>query len=249
MQYGLLGYPLSHSFSQKYFEDKFSKLSLFGYSYQLFALETIEKFPELFKKNTTLKGLNVTIPYKQAVIPYLNSLAPSAQKVGAVNVIKQDAQGLLVGHNTDYKGFMTTLLNFLPPNIVLEALVLGQGGGAKAVQAVLNDLRIKFKTVGRHQNQSDYLYQNLPKEIIEKCQLIINTTPLGMYPLVDDYPKIPYNSLNSNHYLYDLVYNPSETLFLKFGRNMGAKVCNGLAMLHAQAEEAWRIWNETAMVV
>ncbi len=239
--FGLIGYPLGHSFSKKYFEDKFKKSGSLD-TYNLFETEAAHSVKALIKDNN-LKGINVTIPHKQAVIPLLDNLDRSAQLVGAVNVIKNDG-GFLTGFNTDYPAFRASLKSWLD-NTNIKALVLGTGGASKAVIAALNDLKIPFQQVSRTKSAKTITYQELLKNsdwIIEH-NLIINTTPVGMTPNTDEAPELPYNLLTPSHYLYDLVYNPEETVFLQKGNNIGAKGKNGLEMLHLQAELAWDIWN------
>ncbi|PLK42690.1 shikimate dehydrogenase [Emticicia sp. TH156] len=241
--YGLIGYPLGHSFSKKYFTGKFEQMGLAdSHAYELFELPEIEQFPEIISNTPGLKGLNVTIPHKQAVTPFLDGLDASALKVGAVNVIKIASDGKLIGFNSDYYGFKTSLEEFIPVNTALKALVLGNGGAAKAVIVALNDLSIPFRIVSRTKTDDTISYDDLKSEI-DNYQLIINCSPVGTYPKSDVCPDIPYERLTANHYLYDLVYNPVQTLFLQKGEEQGAKTHNGLEMLHLQAEKAWEIWN------
>lgn len=241
--YGLIGYPLGHSFSKKYFTEKFAQMGIAdNNAYELFELPAIQAFPELIKSQPNLKGLNVTIPHKQAVMPFLDGLDVSAEKVGAVNVIKIGEGGKLIGYNSDYYGFKTSLEEFIPAGGLLKALVLGYGGAAKAVIAALKDLSIPYKIVSRTKSEDTLGYEDLSAEI-NNYQLIINSSPVGTYPKSDICPDIPYEQLTSNHYLYDLVYNPVQTLFLQKGEDQGAKTHNGLKMLHLQAEKAWEIWN------
>ncbi len=240
-QFGLIGYPLGHSFSKKYFSNKFKKSKSLD-SYELFELTNINELTKLLK-STQLKGLNVTIPYKQQVIPFLHTLDRSAQLVGAVNVIKiLDNQ--LVGYNTDYPAFRATLKNWLD-HTNIKALVLGTGGASKAVIAALNDLKIQHQQVSRTKASNFISYEELAtnSKWIQEFELIINTTPLGMAPNINNQPAIPYAQLTSNHYLYDLVYNPLETSFLLSGRKSKCKTKNGIEMLELQAELAWDIWN------
>lgn len=240
MQYGLIGYPLSHSFSKRYFTEKFAREGIPA-NYELFELPDIQAFPELLRQNPALMGLNVTIPHKKTVMPYLTRLAPSAEKVGAVNVIKIEKNGALVGHNTDYTGFRQTLETFinLPLTTLPTALILGNGGAGKAVEAVLQDLGLAYIVAAR---QASIKFEDITAEMVGKHKLIINTTPLGMYPHISTLPPLPYHALTSAHFVYDLVYNPEETLFLQKAKQQGAKTMHGLAMLYAQAEEAWRIF-------
>lgn len=241
--YGLIGYPLGHSFSKKYFTEKFAEMGIADtHAYELFELPDIQGFPQLIASQPGLSGLNVTIPHKQAVMPFLDGLDASATKVGAVNVIKLGEGGKLIGYNSDYYGFKTSLEGFLPAGKSLKALVLGNGGAAKAVVAALNDLSIPYKVVSRSKLADVLSYEDLPAEI-GNYQLIINSSPVGTYPKSDECPEIPYKLLTAEHYLYDLVYNPVQTLFLQKGEEQGAQTHNGLKMLHLQAEKAWEIWN------
>ncbi|HNP18054.1 MAG TPA: shikimate dehydrogenase [Fulvivirga sp.] len=239
-KFGLIGKKLSHSFSRDYFTEKFEKLKLENHTYELFELAEIAEISRVLSV-PNLIGLNVTVPYKQAIIPFLKQLDHSAQRVGAVNVIKIE-EGKAIGYNSDYLGFKISLENWLPKNIGLEALVLGTGGAAKAVITALEDLGIPYQSVSRNPDIGQLSYSQLNKKLIEDTHLIINTTPLGMWPNINSSPTINYQWLTSNHYLYDLVYNPELTVFLKNGQNKGANIKNGIEMLHLQAEESWRIW-------
>lgn len=240
-QYGLIGYPLGHSFSKKFFEEKFSKLKL-PHKYTLFELNRIDEVEGIIS-NYNLKGFNVTIPYKQEIIPFLSKLDKSAELVGAVNVVKI-VNGKLIGYNTDYPAFRTTLKKWLD-NSNLKALVLGTGGASKAIVAALNDLKIAHHYVSRTKSETSITYQQLnnSKQFIQEFNLIINTTPLGTTPNVESAPEIPYNLLTPSHYLYDLVYNPEQTRFLKNASTQSCKTKNGVEMLHLQAELTWDIWN------
>jgi shikimate dehydrogenase len=241
---GLIGYPISHSFSKKYFQTKFEQENITNYEYELYPLEKIEDFPQLLQKNPELVGLNVTIPHKQNIIPYLDEVDGFAQKIGAVNTI-QIKNGKTKGYNTDYVGFMESLKNWIEDTKKLEALILGTGGASKAVQVALQTLQIPFKLVSRSGNEKNVLsYNSLNEEVMTENLLIINTTPMGMYPNIEDFPKIPYQYLSQEHFLYDLVYNPEETEFLKKGTIQKSKTKNGLEMLYLQAEAAWNIWNK-----
>jgi shikimate dehydrogenase len=239
-RYGLIGFPLKNSFSANYFNQKFAEHGLDAI-YQNFALESIEAFPKLITNHEDLNGLNVTIPYKQQVIPFLNHLDVVAQQIGAVNTIKF-TQNELIGYNTDVFGFEKSILPLLKP-WHQSALVLGTGGASKAVNYVLNKLGIKHTLVSRKPDEG-LLYEELDKSFIRSHQIIINCTPLGMFPFVDDYPPIPYKYITNLHLVYDLIYLPEETLFLKQAREKGAITKNGLEMLTLQAEKAWQIWNE-----
>lgn len=240
-KYGLIGYPLGHSFSKIYFTEKFQKEGLSS-TYELFPLSAITEFPELIEGNPELRGLNVTIPYKESVMTYLTDLSPEAKAIGAVNVIKIDGYRL-TGYNTDYIGFRDSLKPMLRDEIT-EALVLGSGGASKAVCHALRVLGINPTVVSRHPSEGMIGYKDITSEVMAKNLLIVNTTPLGMAPNVDTAPDIPYHLLSGRHICYDVVYNPSETLFMKKGAAAGANVKNGLEMLHLQAENAWKIWNE-----
>ena len=244
--FGLIGRSLKHSFSKEYFTQKFSKGGMTDCSYQLFELSDIKGFEELVK-TVSLAGLNVTIPYKGEVMAYLDELDVSAKKVGAVNVIKFEENGKLTGFNSDYYGFKNSLVGWLPDNALdsLSALILGTGGAGKAVKAVLHDLGIAYKTVSRTSAENTLTYEELNQnpQFVSKAGLIINTTPLGMYPRVDQCPDLPYGVIDNHHFLYDLIYNPETTLFMQKGLSQGANVKNGLEMLHLQAEKSWEVWN------
>lgn len=241
--YGLIGYPLEHSFSGKYFAEKFEKENIQNCEYQLFPIENIQEFVNLKKQN--IAGLNVTIPYKEQVIPYLDELDEHANAIGAVNVI-QIKNGKTKGYNSDYYGFKDSLLDFLPKDFNSKALVLGTGGASKAIKQVLVDLSISFNIVSR-KDGFDFTYAELNErpEILADFHLIINTTPLGTYPKVEEKPNLPYQAITKNHFIYDLVYNPSETAFMKAGASQGANTINGLEMLIGQAEKSWEIWNRS----
>lgn len=239
--FGLIGRKLGHSFSKNYFENKFLKEGLQTHRYELFELENIDQIQSIFDKHD-LKGLNVTIPYKESVLPFLDDLDESAQKVGAVNVIKRDGQQF-IGYNSDYYGFKTSLRDWLPTD-VQQALVLGTGGAAKAVVAALEDLQINSTLVSRSPAQGAISYEKLHSgDLLGNTPLIINTTPLGMSPNLDSLPDLPYEQFRPTHFAYDLVYNPEETAFLKQAKAHGARTKNGLEMLHLQAEKSWEIWN------
>ena len=243
-KFGLIGFPLSHSFSPAYFADKFAKENIVNCSYESFPIDTIEKLPVLLSSIPELEGINVTIPYKRSVIPYLNFCSDEVTKMEACNCIKI-RNGLLSGFNTDVVGFEKSLSDKLRPSHT-RALILGTGGSASAVEFVFEKLGIDFLFVSRTPTPSkkSCTYRELTKEIIEQRTLIINTTPLGMFPEVGNCPDIPYQFLTAHHYLFDLVYNPERTLFLQKGEEMGAITKNGSDMLIIQAEESWKIWNE-----
>ena len=244
--FGLIGRSLKHSFSKGYFTQKFSKERIADCSYQLFELSDIREFETLIKK-VSLAGLNVTIPYKEQVMTYLSKLDVSAEKVGAVNVIKFENDGELKGFNSDYYGFKTSLLHWLPENYEqdLSALILGTGGASKAVKAVLQDLRIPYRAVSRSASENVRTYEDLNQnpDHVSEARLIINTTPLGMFPKLNQCPDLPYEVIDKHHFLYDLIYNPETTLFMQKGLAKGASIKNGLEMLHLQAEKSWEIWN------
>ncbi|MGB3181485.1 MAG: shikimate dehydrogenase [Cyclobacteriaceae bacterium] len=242
---GLIGYPLGHSFSNKYFTDKFDKEGIEGYTHRNFELETADALPGLIKAHPELIGLNVTIPHKVNVIPCLDHLDATANSIGAVNTIRiQD--GILEGFNTDHYGFAESLRSWAGPSLktMKRALILGTGGASKAVQVALNDLGLKVRYVSRSAGADNYTYDQLIEqpEVLEEYHLIVNCTPLGTFPDIDSKPRIPYEVLGKNHYLYDLVYNPEQTAFLSAGRERGAHIKNGLQMLHLQAEKSWEIW-------
>ncbi len=238
--YGLVGRNISYSFSKGYFTEKFSRLGLAHHSYENFDLKSISEFESLVK-GRTLHGVNVTIPYKQAVIPFLDELSSEAESIGAVNTIKF-ADKQLIGYNTDAYGFKTSLAPLLKKHHK-KALVLGTGGASKAVVFVLQQLGIDCTLVSRNPGHGQLAYSALGKAQMEAYQLLINCSPLGTYPNIQDKPKIPYEHLDTQHLLYDLIYNPEETAFLAEGKKRGATTQNGLAMLQFQAERAWEIWN------
>ena len=240
--FGLIGYPLTHSFSEKYFNEKFAAEQITDCSYKLYELPDINAFPALLKSIPNLHGLNVTVPHKEKVMPYLDAIETEAKKIGAVNVIKIK-NGKTTGYNSDYQGFIQSLENFYPINSRSRALILGTGGAAKAVLAALDSLNIPYKIVSRQPQPGQLLYEELTPILMAAHNLLINATPLGTYPKIDTCPLIPYEALTESHYLYDLVYNPAETLFLRKGREAGAKIKNGHEMLVRQAEVAWQIWN------
>lgn len=237
--FGLIGYPLSHSFSKKYFTKKFEREKI-NASYELFPIEKIEEVKYIISQNPNLKGFNVTIPYKETIIPFLDEIDDAAKEIGAVNTVKIQ-NNRLIGYNTDIYGFEKSFLSFCN-NIPKKALILGTGGSSKAVSFILKKYNFDIKFVSR--SAGDYTYNQLSEEILKEFKVIINTTPLGMFPKVENCPDIPYEFLMDEHYLFDLVYNPEETLFLKKGKDRGAKTKNGLDMLHFQAEKAWEVWNK-----
>ncbi len=242
-QFGLIGYPLSHSFSKGYFAEKFQKENIVDCQYDVYPLEKIEDFLELYNNHNNLVGLNVTIPYKQAVIPFLDELNEEAKAIGAVNTIKF-IDGKKIGYNSDCYGFEISLLPLLKPHHK-SALILGTGGASKAVEFVLKKLGIAFQYVSRIKTENNLSYKEINQEIINRSLFIVNCSPLGMYPNINEAPNIPYQFITDKHLLYDLVYNPEETLFLKEGKLRGAQTKNGLEMLYQQAEKSWQIWNTT----
>jgi len=239
-QYGLIGKTLDHSFSKSYFENKFIKEQIQNASYSNFSLESIEEFKSLIKKKT-FSGLNITIPYKTSIIPFLDELSEETKSIGAVNTIhfKNDK---LIGYNTDYIGFLNATKPFLK-NTMEQALILGTGGASKAVVFALKKIGIKCLCVSRFPNEQQLNYDQLNDLVLKHHLLIVNTTPLGTSPNINECPNIPYQYITEKHLLVDLVYNPEETLFLKKGRKNLANILNGKSMLIHQAEEAWKIWN------
>lgn len=243
-KYGLIGKILGHSFSQDYFRNKFNVLSLKDHAYENFELKEIEQV-SLLLKDDSIGGFNVTIPYKEAIIPYLDDLDDVAKAIGAVNTINRTKEGALIGFNTDQIGFRNSLDGFLNVSgLSKSALILGTGGAAKAVEYVLRDMDFDIQYVSRTNKIGAITYEQLDKERINSTDLIINTTPLGTHPNINDCPSIPYEYLTERQHLYDLVYNPEWTKFLKFGQQNSCPVQNGLKMLQMQAEAAWLIWNK-----
>lgn len=238
--YGLIGYPLSHSFSPAYFAAKFEQQGIDA-KYELYPLADVKELQSLLQGQSNLKGLNVTIPYKESVIPLLDELDAEAREIGAVNCIKIE-NGKTTGYNTDAIGFEESLKPLLHAQHS-HALVLGTGGASLAVVTVLKKLGINWRYVSRTKQDGSYTYDELDADIVSQYKLIINTTPLGMSPNTDACPALPYEAIGTEHLLYDLVYNPLETLFLAKGKANGAAIKNGLEMLELQADASWRIWN------
>ncbi len=238
--YGLIGFPLQHSFSARYFTEKFRKEKIPNAQYRLFPLEQITGLPDLLRTTPGLRGLNVTIPHKSAVIPYLDKIDETAVPVGAVNVIKIGKE-TLQGYNTDITGFQRSLSPLLKPHHQ-KALILGTGGSARAVAYVLQQQGISCLHASRDPGDGEISYEQVDPSVLRERLLIVNTTPLGMHPHHYGCPDIPYRALGKRHLLYDLVYNPSKTLFLEKGEQAGATIKNGLEMLTIQAEESWKIW-------
>jgi shikimate dehydrogenase len=247
--YGLIGYPLGHSFSQRHFTEKFEREGLVHHDYLNFPIDDIRKIEDVLRQNPDIEGFNVTIPYKEQIIPYLNVLDVDAEKIGAVNTVKvlrKNGNILLKGFNTDAYGFMASLQEWYASSrtpFPKQALILGTGGASKAVEFALRQLSITPHFISRSDNKNVYAtYGQLTVQDMATHLLLVNTTPLGMYPSVDTCPDIPYSYLSGKHFLYDLVYNPAQTLFMKRGKTQGATVCNGARMLLLQAEKAWEIW-------
>ena len=240
-KFGLIGKNIDYSFSKVYFTNKFESEDL-PHTYQNFDIDSINSFSDIIKATKNLKGLNVTIPYKEAVIPYLDELDQKAENIGAINTIKITKKGKLIGYNTDYYGFKKSIEPYLYSNHN-KALILGTGGASKAIAYALKKLDIEYNYVSRTSSDiAKYTYQSLTEKIIENHPIIINCTPLGTYPDTNVCPPIPYDAITNEHLLYDLIYNPEETKFLTIGKIKGAKTCNGLEMLKLQAEKAWKIW-------
>jgi shikimate dehydrogenase len=242
-QYGLIGKNISYSFSKKYFTEKFALGNLIDCSYENFDLQSIEEFPMLITNNPELKGLNVTIPYKEAVIPYLDRLSKTAAQIGAVNVIRFTKKGKLKGYNSDYFGFMKSLQPLLQPHHK-KALILGTGGAAKAVAFALDQLGILYTYVSREEKEGMIDYDRINATTFDNYQIIINCTPLGTSPDTKAFPPIPFNFFTEKHIAFDLIYNPEESQFLKKAKKKGAITKNGYEMLVLQAEKAWKIWNK-----
>ncbi len=240
-QFGLIGFPLSHSFSKGYFANYFLKENILDAQYENYPIESIDFFTGLWNNNPSLQGLNVTIPYKKLVIPFLQHPSSVVQSIQACNCIKLH-DGAFYGYNTDVIGFEQSLLPYLQPHHQ-KALIFGTGGAAAAVEWVLQKLGIAYQLVSRTASEGCIAYESLSPEIIEAHTLLIQTSPVGMYPNVDEAPNLPYEAISSKHHLYDLVYNPAETKFLALGAVQGATTQNGLEMLHLQADASWEIWN------
>ncbi len=243
-KFGLIGYPLGHSFSKNYFNEKFANEDIDAV-YMNFEIPSINDLPQVIAENPELKGLNVTIPYKEKVISYLDELDKDAREIGAINVIKvirqKDSDPKLVGYNSDVIGFTKSIEPLLEPHHK-KALILGTGGASKAVFHGLKQLGVEGTFVSRHERPNMFTYEELTAEVMDEYSVIVNTTPVGMYPHTDECPDIPYQYLTPNHLLYDLLYNPDVTLFMKKGEEKGATTKNGLEMLLLQAFAAWDIW-------
>lgn len=240
-QFGLIGKNLVHSFSKKYFEQKWQSLNKTDCEYHLFDINSIEEIADIFNLYPDLEGFNVTIPYKTKIIAFLDELTPLANETQSVNCIKK-ISGKWIGHNTDALAFQVTLKLFLPMEFNANALILGTGGSSKSVQWALNSTGISFDMASS--SEKGIPYEELEIKWNPDWKLIINTSPIGMWPLIIDKPKIPYQFLDQSCYLYDLIYNPEKTLFLTLGNQQGSKIKNGLEMLHLQADKSWQFWNE-----
>jgi shikimate dehydrogenase len=245
-EFGLIGYPLGHSYSQKYFEQKFKDMGMEDVKYTLFPISEIHKITNIVSSHKNLCGLNITTPYKELVIPFLHDIEPVIMKLGTVNVVKvkrTEKSFLLKGYNTDIYGLHKIFdeLDILPET---KALILGSGGSGKTTSYVLEEKGISYTVVSRNpSNLQQLTYDNITEAVIKNHKLIINATPIGMYPNFDNFPKIPYQYITNEHICFDLVYNPDQTMFIKKCGEVGAKTVNGLAMLYEQADKAWEIWN------
>lgn len=242
--FGILGFPLGHSFSKKYFTDKFTEENIDA-SFLNFELPNIQNFPAILEQHSDLKGFCVTIPYKQDIIQFLDEIDPLAERIGAVNsvqIIRENEKVKLVGYNTDIHGFTESLRIFLD-GTKPKALILGTGGVSKAVATGLEEMGIEYQFVSRTASDKCISYDMISRELMSNYHLLVNCTPLGTFPKNDTCPDIPYELITEDHFLYDVVYNPAETLFMKKGAEQGAKTHNGLKMLHLQAERNWEIWN------
>tara|TARA_Y100000991_G_scaffold50805_1_gene36830 strand:- start:8085 stop:8822 length:738 start_codon:yes stop_codon:yes gene_type:complete len=238
--FGLIGKNIDYSFSKKYFRKKF-ELENLNYTYSNFDLNNLDSFASIFIKNE-IAGLNVTTPYKSDIIKHLDEIDKTALIIGAVNTIKVECDKK-IGYNTDYMGFEKSLVPLIERKKTEHALILGSGGASKAIKYVLKNLNINYSIVSRKKGKSEFIYENLNKDLINKYKLIINCSPVGTFPKINNYPNIPYEFLSKDHILYDLVYNPDESLFLKKGKQFGSLTKNGLEMLKIQANESWKIWN------
>lgn len=238
--YGLIGYPLGHSFSRKFFTEKFEEENIDA-QYLNFEIPSIEEFPKVIETHPELRGLNVTIPYKQQVMQYLDDISPEAKAIGAVNVVRVE-KGCLTGYNSDVIGFVDSIRPLLKPHHK-KALILGTGGASKAVHyGLTKKLGLETFFVSRTAHPGVITYEDLTADVLKEYEVIVNCSPVGMFPHVDECPALPYENMSDHHLLYDLVYNPEETLFMKKGAEQGATVKNGLAMLHLQALASWKFW-------
>ncbi|MBR0165881.1 MAG: shikimate dehydrogenase [Prevotella sp.] len=244
-KYGLIGYPLGHSFSISYFNQRFADERI-NAKYENYEISSIDILPEILDKNPELKGLNVTIPYKEKVIPFLDSLSPEARAIGAVNVIRithEKNNIILKGYNSDVIGFTQSIEPMLDKKWHKKALVLGTGGASKAISYGLKSLGLEPVLVSRYERQDTIQYKDVTPDIIKEYNVIVNCTPLGMYPHTEEYPDLPYEAMDNHTILYDLIYNPDQTLFMRKGAERGADVKNGLEMLLLQAFASWEFWN------
>ncbi|WP_029035046.1 shikimate dehydrogenase family protein [Salinimicrobium terrae] len=240
-KFGLVGRNISYSFSRKYFSEKFRREGIAA-TYENFDLQDIKEFSNIIVQNPELKGLNVTIPYKESIMPFLDTLDPVAKEIGAVNTIKVAEDGKLTGYNTDYFGFAEALKPHLKPHH-RHALILGTGGASKAINYALNSLNISTIFVSRSPSKNAISYEELSREILEKNSVIVNTTPLGTYPKTGEFPALPVEHLSSRHLLFDLIYNPPKTTLMQMAETRGVTILNGQKMLEFQALKAWEIWN------
>jgi shikimate dehydrogenase len=245
-RFGLVGKNISYSFSKKYFTEKFEKNELVTTSYENFDLTSIAQFPKLLRENPNLSGLNVTIPYKEKIIPFLDTLSKKAKKIGAVNCIKFTSNGKIKGYNTDCYGFKKSLQPLLQPHHQ-KALILGTGGASKAVAFALDELGILYTFVSRSKTENALDYKYINATTFDNFQIIINCTPLGTFPAITECPPLPYEYFTPEHIAFDLIYNPEETLFLKLAKAKGAIIKNGFEMLELQAEKSWKIWNKSIL--
>ena len=239
-KYGLIGKNINYSFSKKYFNDKFLKENITNCSYENYDLQSVKDFKKIIKDNA-IKGFNVTIPYKEEIMEFINKIDPIAKKIGAINTIKIHNKNIIEGYNTDYIGFVISLKNLITNQ--KKALVLGTGGASKAIIFGLSSIGIESTIVSRNKREGVISYSELNKKVIEENTIIINCTPLGTFPETQKCPKIPFEFLSSNHICYDLIYNPEKTKFLLESEKMGATIINGKKMLENQANESWKIWN------
>jgi shikimate dehydrogenase len=245
-KYGLIGYPLGHSFSISYFNQKFQDENIDAV-YENYEIPSIDELPEVLSSNPELKGINVTIPYKEKVLPFLDSISPEARAIGAVNVIRVSHKGnktILKGYNSDVIGFTKSIEPMLEKKWHQKALILGTGGASKAIDYGLRNLGLETVFVSRYERPGTIQYKNITPEVVKEYNVIINCTPLGMYPKTEVCPELPYEAMDNHTILYDLIYNPDETLFMKRGAEYGANVKNGLEMLLLQAFSSWEFWHE-----
>lgn len=245
-KYGLIGYPLGHSFSISYFNQKFQDENIDAV-YENYEIPSIDELPEVLSSNPELKGINVTIPYKEKVLPFLDSISPEARAIGAVNVIRVSHKGnktILKGYNSDVIGFTKSIEPMLDKKLHRKALILGTGGASKAIDYGLRNLGLETVFVSRYERPGTIQYKNITPEVVKEYNVIINCTPLGMYPKTEVCPELPYEAMDNHTILYDLIYNPDETLFMKRGAEYGANVKNGLEMLLLQAFSSWEFWHE-----